>query len=73
VITEDGSRRHREVQGGSGYLSFNPTQQHVGVAAFATASARITWPNGDVQTAAGLDANVTYEVRQGQPGAQRVD
>ena len=73
VTTGDGSRRHREVQGGSGYLSFNPTQQHVGVAAFATASARITWPNGDVQTAAGLDANATYEVRQGQPGAQRVD
>jgi len=73
VITEDGSRRHREVQGGSGYLSFNPTQQHVGVADFATADARITWPNGDVQTAAGLDANATYEVHQGRPGAQPVD
>ncbi|MBW2316713.1 MAG: CRTAC1 family protein [Deltaproteobacteria bacterium] len=70
VITGDGSRRHREVQGGSGYLSFNPTQQHVGVAGFATADALITWPNGDVQSVAGLAANAAYEVRQGRPGAQ---
>ncbi|MBW2421533.1 MAG: CRTAC1 family protein [Deltaproteobacteria bacterium] len=73
VTTADGSRRHREVQGGSGYLSFNPTQQHVGVAGFATADARITWPNGDVQTVAGLAANAAYEVHQGRPGAQPAD
>ena len=73
VITGDGARRHREVQGGSGYLSFNPTQQHVGVAGFAGADAQITWPNGDVQTVAGLLANAAYEVRQGRPGAQPAD
>jgi hypothetical protein len=73
VSTGDGSRRHREVQGGSGYLSFNPTQQHVGIGGFAAADARITWPNGDVQTVAGLAANAAYEVRQGRPGAQPAD
>jgi hypothetical protein len=73
VSTGDGSRRHREVQGGSGYLSFNPTQQHVGIGGFAAADARITWPNGDVQTVAGLAANAAYEVRQGRPGAQLAD
>jgi hypothetical protein len=73
VITGDGSRRHREVQGGSGYLSFNPTQQHVGIAGFAAADVRITWPNGEVQTVAELAANATYEVRQGRPGAQPAD
>jgi hypothetical protein len=73
VISPDGARRHREVQGGSGYLSFNPTQQHVGLGGFATADARITWPNGDVQTVTGLAANAAYEVHQGQPGARPVD
>jgi hypothetical protein len=73
LLTEDGSRRHREVQGGSGYLSFNPTQQHFGVAGFATADARITWPNGDVQTLTGLVANAAYVVHQGRPGAQPAD
>lgn len=73
VITRDGSRRHRELQGGSGYLSSNPKQQHVGLGRFVSAEARITWPNGDVQTVAGLAANTAYEVRQGRPGAQSVD
>ncbi len=31
VTTEDGSRLRREVQGGSGYLSMNPKQQHFGL------------------------------------------
>ncbi|MBW2388787.1 MAG: CRTAC1 family protein [Deltaproteobacteria bacterium] len=73
VITGDGSHRHREVQGGSGYLSFNPTQQHVGIGGFDSADVAITWPNGDVQSVAGLAANATYEVRQGRPGAQLVE
>jgi hypothetical protein len=73
VITADGARRHREIQGGSGYLSFNPTQQHVGIGDFASADARITWPNGDVQIVAGLAANAAYEVRQGRRGGPPVD
>jgi hypothetical protein len=73
VITADGSRRHREVQGGSGYLSFNPTQQHFGIGGFDKADARIIWPNGDVQTLGGLAANAAYEVRQGRPDARPSD
>jgi hypothetical protein len=70
VTTADGVRRHREVQGGSGYLSFEPTEQHFGVGGFATADARITWPNGDVQHLVGLAANRSYEVQQGRPNAR---
>jgi hypothetical protein len=70
VSTADGARRHREIQGGSGYLSFEPTEQHFGVGGFATADARITWPNGDVQSVTGLAANQAYEVRQGRPDAR---
>ena len=73
VTTEDGTRRHREVQGGSGYLSFNPTQQHFGLAGFAVADVRIIWPNGDVQSVDGLAVNAAYEVHQGQPGARPAD
>jgi hypothetical protein len=73
VKTRDGARRHREIQGGSGYLSFNPPEQHVGVAGFASADAEITWPNGDVQRLRGLAVNSAYEVRQGRPLAETSD
>ena len=69
VITADGARRHREVQGGSGYLSCDPKQQHVGLGGFAQAQVRITWPNGEVETVAGLAANAAHELRQGHAGA----
>lgn len=72
VTTADGTRRHREIQGGSGYLSMNPKRQHVGVGASETADVRIVWPNGEVQTLAGLSANAAWTVRQGVAVAERV-
>lgn len=65
VITADGVRRHREIQGGSGYLSFNPKQQHVGIGAFVAADVHITWPNGNEESLLGLVANRAYAVTQG--------
>ena len=44
-----------------------------GIGGFASADARITWPNGDVQTVVGIAANAAYEVHQGRPGAQPAD
>ena len=65
VITADGVRRHREIQGGSGYLSFNPKQQHVGIGAFVAADVHITWPNGNEESLLGLVVNRAYAVTQG--------
>jgi len=73
VSTADGARRHRELQGGSGYLAFEPLQRHFGLGEAAGADARITWPNGEVQTVTGLAAGRSYVVRQGRPGAQPID
>ncbi len=49
-----------------GYLSVHPKEQHVGLGADTTADVTITWPNGDRETLAGLRANRTYNVVQGQ-------
>jgi hypothetical protein len=73
ITTEDGSRRHREVQGGSGYLSCNPKQVHFGIGSFRAAEVRITWPNGDVQTLSDLATNRAYDIRQRLPATPRFD
>ncbi|MEE2674618.1 MAG: CRTAC1 family protein [Myxococcota bacterium] len=73
VVTADGVRRHREVQGGSGYLSLNPKQQHVGIGAFAAADVHITWPNGNQESLLGLAANAAHVVTQaGAPESHRL-
>jgi hypothetical protein len=66
LVTADGGlQQSREVQGGSGYLSMNPKQQHFGLGGADSADVRITWPNGEVQILRGVAANRAYTVRQG--------
>jgi hypothetical protein len=65
VSTADGLRRHRVIQGGSGYLSMNPKEQHVGLGSAETADVRIVWPNGEEQLVRGLAANRSHTLRQG--------
>jgi hypothetical protein len=67
---EDGSRVRREVQGGSGYLSMNPKQQHFGLGGSRAARVEIVWPNGEEQTLRGLAPNAAYRVRQGSAEAE---
>ncbi|MGH7342009.1 MAG: CRTAC1 family protein, partial [Candidatus Rokuibacteriota bacterium] len=69
VTTPDGARIRREVQGGSGYLSMNPKQIHLGLGSARSADVRIIWPNGEVQTLKGLAADRSWVVRQGDVGA----
>jgi hypothetical protein len=80
VLTiEDGIHVRREIQGGSGYLSMNPKQQHFGLGSARTADAEIIWPNGERQMLRNLEANRAYTVQQGvgvvadrPPGGQSV-
>jgi len=65
VTLEDGRRVRREVQGGSGYLSMNPKQQHFGVGDSKLVDVQVIWPNGERQRLDGLAANASYTVRQG--------
>jgi len=65
LTTEDVIRIRRDVQGGSGYLSMNPRQQHFGLGSARTADAEIFWPNGERQTLRNLEANRAYTVQQG--------
>jgi hypothetical protein len=79
LTTEDGIRVRREIQGGSGYLSMNPKQQHFGLGSARTADAEIIWPNGERKMLRNLEANRAYTVQQGvgivtdrPPGGQSV-
>jgi hypothetical protein len=65
ATTADGRRLRREVQGGSGYLSMNPKQQHFGLGAAREAEVLIFWPNGERQNLGPLAANRAYSVTQG--------
>ena len=56
---------HREVQGGSGYMSMNPKQRHFGVGASNAVRLEIVWPNGERQTVENLAVNRSYLIRQG--------
>jgi hypothetical protein len=56
----------REVQGGSGYLSMNPKEQHFGLGRSPAADVHILWPNGERQKLENLAANRTYTVRQSE-------
>jgi hypothetical protein len=57
-------RVSREVQGGSGYLSMNPKQQHFGLGHATSVAVRITWPNGEEMILDDVAANRAYTVRQ---------
>ena len=55
----------REIQGGSGYLSMNPKQQHFGLGRAESADLQIIWPNGEERILTDVEANRSYIVRQG--------
>jgi len=65
VTLEDGTRVRREVQAGSGYLSMNPKQQHVGVGESPSVDVQIIWPDGERQTLPALAVNASYTLLQG--------
>lgn len=58
-------KNSRIVQGGSGYLSMNPKQQHFGLADAEFADLRIVWPNGEEQEFARVATNHAYTIYQG--------
>jgi hypothetical protein len=64
VSTEGGFSNSRLVQGGSGYLSMNPKQQHFGVGAARTVDVKVTWPNGEKQDFPGLATDRAYTISQ---------
>jgi hypothetical protein len=64
VTTDDRLHITREIQGGSGYLSMNPKQQHFGLGSSRSADVHIFWPNGEESKLDGLAANRSYTLRQ---------
>ena len=56
----------REIQGGSGYLSMNPKEQHFGLGGSQSADIHIIWPNGEQQKLKNLAANRIYTLRQSE-------
>ncbi|MBW1843553.1 MAG: CRTAC1 family protein [Deltaproteobacteria bacterium] len=66
VTTDDRLHMTREIQGGSGYLSMNPKQQHFGLGRSQSADVQIIWPNGEQQKLENLAANHTHTVRQAE-------
>lgn len=54
----------RTVQGGTGYLSHHPKEQHFGIGFAERADLEIIWPNGNKDVIRGLKANERYEIHQ---------
>jgi enediyne biosynthesis protein E4 len=54
----------RIVQGGSGYLSMNPKEQHFGVGSAQFVDVTVTWPNGEKQDFPGLATDRAYTISQ---------
>jgi len=54
----------REIQGGSGYLSMNPKQQHIGLGSAESVDLQITWPSGEVEEIQGLQADQSHTIEQ---------
>ena len=69
ATTDGGLRVVREVQGGSGYLSMEPKEQHFGLGSADTVDLAIIWPNGANQVVRNLRANRAYTIHQGLPTA----
>ena len=64
VRPEAGGENSRIVQGGSGYLSMNPKEQHFGVGLSRTVDVTVTWPNGEKQNFPGLASDRAYTISQ---------
>jgi hypothetical protein len=64
ATTPAGFRVRREIQGGSGYLSMNPKEQHIGLGQAESVDLDITWPNGGKQTITRLSVNQLHTIEQ---------
>jgi hypothetical protein len=64
-VTSGEGRTTREIQGGSGYLSMNPKEQHFGLNRSQQADVQIIWPNGEEQLLKDVSSNRSYTVQQG--------
>ena len=54
----------REIQGGAGYLSMDPKQQHIGLGKATAVDIEIIWPNGDRQEVTNLPCNQVHTIEQ---------
>ncbi len=54
LTTAEGIRVMREIQGGSGFLSMNPKEQHFGLGGSKRFDLKVTWPCGVEQSIPGL-------------------
>lgn len=66
VRLPDGRRLVRWIQGGTGYLSMHPREQHFGLGSAGAADVTVIWPGGVRQELGVLDAGVRWSVTQGQ-------
>ena len=64
VRSKEGLSNSRIVQGGSGYLSMNPKQQHFGVGGAQAVDVEVTWPSGEKQKFSDLATNRAYTISQ---------
>lgn len=72
LATNSGGRNlFRTVQGSTGYLSMHPKEQHLGLGAETTADVTIQWPNGEIQTIRGLQANRRHVIEQPEATAEK--
>ena len=64
VRTPGGVQIWREVHGGTGYLSMDPKEVHIGLGTERRAEVRITWPNGQQQLLRDLEPDRTHRILQ---------
>ncbi len=64
VRTPAGVQIWREVHGGTGYLSMDPKEVHIGLGTERRAEVQITWPNGRQQMLRDLEPDRTHHILQ---------
>ncbi len=63
--TSSGAQVWREVHGGTGYLSMDPKEVHIGLGSHTQVEVWIRWPSGSEQMLRGLAADRRYKVVEG--------
>jgi hypothetical protein len=67
ATTADGNQIWRQVRGGSGHLSMEPKEQHLGLGSASRVDLVIKRPGGGIQQLEGLEADRTWSVRENSP------
>ncbi len=62
LTTPEGVRVMREIQGGSGFLSMNPKEQHFGLGSSERFDLEVAWPCGVEQSFKGLKAGASHRL-----------